>query len=323
MNTKILTVVLPKVSVIMPIYNTALYLREALDSICNQTLQELEIILINDGSTDQSQNIIEKYAACDPRIQWHIQPNQGQGVARNHGLQYATGEYIYFMDSDDILDTTALQHCYDACESKRLDFVFFDAEKVMETSAYLPGYNRKDKISDKIWKGTELLEYELEQYIFSASCCLCFTRHSFIQKYFNGFPAGIIHEDHIFVIQIHLNAQKVAYINQAFFKRRVRSNSTMTNKFSMRNIEGYSIVCSKALLLSQQHPEWSSIIDRYLWQTLNAIIWNAHRMSFLEKIETTCRFRRLSFNKYITFRHWLVFWFKRSHNLSQKNKEKE
>lgn len=313
----------PKVSVIIPIYNTDAYLSEALDSICNQTLKELEIILINDGSTDKSQNIIEEYAVRDSRIQWHIQPNQGQGVARNHGLQYATGEYIYFMDSDDILDTTALQQCYDACEHKDLDFVFFDAETIMEASAYLPDYNRKNKISDKIWKGTKLLEYELQQYIFSASCWLCFTRHSFIQKYFTGFPAGIIHEDHIFVIQIHLNAQRVAYINQTFFKRRVRSNSTMTNKFSMRNIEGYSVVCSKMLLLRQQHPEWTSIIDKYLWQTLNAIVWNAHRMTFLEKIETVCRFQRLSFNKYITFRHWLVFWFKRSHNLSQKHKKKE
>ncbi len=323
MNVSIPLVEIPKVSVIIPIYNTALYLREALDSICNQTLQELEIILINDGSTDQSQNTIEEYAARDSRIQWHTQPNQGQGVARNHGLQYATGEYIYFMDSDDILDTTALQQCYDTCELKTLDFVFFDAEKIMETSAYLPDYSRKDKISDKIWKGTKLLEHELKQYIFSASCCLCFTRHSFLQNFFTGFPAGIIHEDHIFVIQIHLNAQRVAYIGQTFFKRRVRSNSTMTNQFSMRNIEGYSIVCSKALLLSQQHPEWASVIDRYLWQTLNAIIWNAHRMTFLEKIETVCRFRRLSFNQYITFRHWLVFWFKRSHNFSQKKKKKE
>ena len=139
----------PKVSVIIPIYNTDAYLSEALDSICNQTLKELEIILINDGSTDKSQNIIEEYAVRDSRIQWHIQPNQGQGVARNHGLQYATGEYIYFMDSDDILDTTALQQCYDACEQKKLDFVFFDAETIMETPAYLPDYNRKNKINAK------------------------------------------------------------------------------------------------------------------------------------------------------------------------------
>jgi glycosyltransferase involved in cell wall biosynthesis len=312
----------PKVSVIIPIYNTDAYLSEALDSICNQTLKELEIILINDGSTDKSQNIIEEYAVRDSRIQWHIQPNQGQGVARNHGLQYATGEYIYFMDSDDILDTTALQQCYDACEQKKLDFVFFDAETIMETPAYLPDYNRKNKINDKIWKGTELLEYELNQYIFSAPCWLCFTRHSFIRKYFTGFPVSS-HEDHIFVIQIHLYAQRVAYINQTFFKRRVRPNSTMTNNFSMRDIEGYSVICSKMLSLRQQHPEWTSIIDKYLWQTLNAIIWNAHRMTFLEKIETVCRFRRLSFNQYITFRHWLVFWFKRSHNFSQKNKKKE
>ena len=76
----------PKVSVIIPIYNTANYLREALDSICNQKLIELEIILINDGSTDDSQEIIEEYTARDTRIQYHIQPNQGLCVARNHGM---------------------------------------------------------------------------------------------------------------------------------------------------------------------------------------------------------------------------------------------
>lgn len=301
----------PKVSIIMPIYNTATYLCDALNSICKQTLPELEIILINDGSTDESQNIIEEYAIHDSRIQWYIQSNQGQGVARNNGLQHATGKYIYFMDSDDLLDTTTFHQCYYTCELNELDFVFFDAETKVETSAYIPSYGRKEKIDNKIWTGTELLTHELKQYIFSVSCCLCFTRHSFLKKYFNGFPAGIIHEDHIFALQIHLNAQRIAYIPQVFFKRRVRPNSTMTNKFSMRNIEGYSTVCSRILMLGQEHPEWISIIDIYLWQTLNAVIWNAHRMTVLEKIETFCRFHRLSFYKYITFRHWMVFWFKR------------
>lgn len=108
-----------KVSVIIPVYNTATYLHSALDSICNQTLKDLEIILINDGSTDNSQYIIEKYARKDNRIKYLIQPNQRQGVARNNGLQLATGQYIYFMDSDDILDIDALRQCYRNVRKKR------------------------------------------------------------------------------------------------------------------------------------------------------------------------------------------------------------
>ena len=86
---------MPEVSVIIPIYNTAAYLRKALDSICDQTLKELEIILIDDGSTDGSRGIIEEYAERDARIRWHAQPNQGQGVARNTALALATGRYSW------------------------------------------------------------------------------------------------------------------------------------------------------------------------------------------------------------------------------------
>ena len=90
----------PKVSVIIPVYNTAPYLHEALSSITRQTLQELEIIIVNDGSTDGSGEIIREVAETDGRIKVFEQENQGQSVARNVGLEQATGEYIYFMDSD-------------------------------------------------------------------------------------------------------------------------------------------------------------------------------------------------------------------------------
>lgn len=85
---------MPEVSVIIPIYNTAAYLRKALDSICGQTLKELEIILIDDGSTDGSRGIIEEYAKRDARIRWYAQPNQGLSVARNRGLLHAASTYI-------------------------------------------------------------------------------------------------------------------------------------------------------------------------------------------------------------------------------------
>lgn len=126
----------PKVSVIIPVYNTAPYLHEALSSITGQTLQELEIIIVNDGSTDGSGEIIREVAETDGRIKVFEQENQGQSVARNVGLEQATGEYIYFMDSDDLLSLNALEICYDYCLRLRLDFVFL-------MGIY---YVRKDKI---------------------------------------------------------------------------------------------------------------------------------------------------------------------------------
>lgn len=303
----------PKVSVIIPIYNTDAYLHEALDSICKQTLQELEVILINDGSTDNSLHIIKEYAQRDERIKYRIQPNQGQGVARNNGLQLATGEYIYFMDSDDILDTDTLRLCYEECEKKKLDFVTFDAETIHESPNSIGSfiYDRKEKINThKIWKGTELMRYELEHNIFYIVPWLCFIKHSFLTKHFTGFPAGVIHEDTILIMQIMLNAQCVGYISQPFFKRRVRASSTITTGFSMRNIEGYTVVCKQIRSWAQQHNEWNSIIDLYLRKTLNSVIWLGHKMIMLEKVETYCRFRRLHLSQYVNLKNWLVFWLK-------------
>ena len=302
-----------KVSVIIPVYNTATYLHSALDSICNQTLKDLEIILINDGSTDNSQYIIEKYARKDNRIKYLIQPNQRQGVARNNGLQLATGQYIYFMDSDDILDIDALRQCYEMCERKELDFVTFDAKTIHETSTSSGTFNycRKGKIDEqKIWDGIELMHYELEHEIFYVVPWLCFTKHSFLKQYFGGFPSGIIHEDTIFVVQIMLNAHRVGYIPQPFFKRRVRNSSTMAASFSMHNIEGYTLVCTQIRSWTQQHVEWSAIIDLYLRKTLNSVIWLGHKMKTLEKIETYCRFQRLHLSQYVKLKNWLVFWLK-------------
>ena len=102
-----------KVSVILPIYNVASYLDETIGSLLNQSLKEIEIIAVNDGSTDHSEEIIRKYMQQDSRISYFYQENQGQSVARNLALQHAIGDYIYMMDSDDVLgDPNALQIYY-------------------------------------------------------------------------------------------------------------------------------------------------------------------------------------------------------------------
>lgn len=302
----------PKVSVIIPIYNTEAYLTDSLDSICKQSLQDIEIILINDGSTDNSRNIIEEYAKNDRRIKHFTQTNQGQGVARNHGLQFATGKYIYFMDSDDMLEIEALEHCYETCELNKLDFVFFDAETIVEYDTLNTyNYDRKKYFNEnKLWNGLDLLKCELGNDIFSVSPCLFFSNFSFLKKVFSGFPSGIIHEDQAFAMQIKLNAKRVCYIACPYFKRRIRAFSTTTSPFSMRNIEGYTTVFNLIYNWGQQREEWQSIINLYLVKTINSVVWLSHRMTFLEKMETYCRLRRLKLSKYVTLRNWIVFWFK-------------
>ena len=113
---------IPKVSVIVPVYNTGEYVEIAINSIIGQTLRDIEILVINDGSTDKSPEIINKLSLQDNRIKVFSQDNQGLSCSRNAGILQAEGEYLYFMDSDDYLEPDALERCYDKCQNYDLDF---------------------------------------------------------------------------------------------------------------------------------------------------------------------------------------------------------
>ena len=102
----------PKISIIVPVYNVEIYLRECFDSIVNQTFKDFEVICINDGSTDNSLEILNEYAARDERFVVLSQENQGQGVARNKGVELARGEYIQFIDPDDWIELNMLETLY-------------------------------------------------------------------------------------------------------------------------------------------------------------------------------------------------------------------
>jgi len=114
---------LPKVSVIMPIYNVEPYLRQCLDSVVNQTLKEIEIICVDDGSTDASLDILKEYAEKDKRITVITQKNLYAGVARNAGLSQAKGEYLSFLDSDDFFEPNMLEEMYEKAKSDNSDIV--------------------------------------------------------------------------------------------------------------------------------------------------------------------------------------------------------
>ena len=116
-----------KISVIIPVYNVEKYISKCLDSIVNQTLESIEIIVVNDGSLDNSQEIIDEYVKKYPKkVKSFIKDNGGQGSARNIGLQHAKGEYISFVDSDDWLELNTLKEMYNLAKKNNSDVVICD-----------------------------------------------------------------------------------------------------------------------------------------------------------------------------------------------------
>lgn len=305
----------PKVSVIIPIYNTAAYLQQALDSICNQTLKELQIILINDGSTDNSIDIIKEYAKKDNRIEWYEQYNQGLATTRNFGITRAKGKYIYFMDSDDYLNDTCLNTCFTLCEKENLDYIWFDAQVLedLKQDIHNLNYNRENLINPSIvWNSHELFRQSLLKHCFQTSVCILFIKKEVIQINKLSFPEGYIHEDNSFTLHLMLCAKNARYVPMAFFYRRIRQGSIMTNRFNYRNILGYWKAACIAKSLAVQHPEWISLIELFLKKTFDSVIWQGHRLTWGEKLKTVKLFYQHSLIRYGSLKSWLAFWLKRS-----------
>lgn len=302
----------PKVSIIIPVYNTAEYVRQAVESITEQTLREIEIIVVNDGSTDGSLQILEELAAQDTRIQVYSQENKGQSVARNNGVQHATGQYLYFMDSDDLLDPDALELCYKKCEEQELDFVLFDADILNKESSLAMGlnYKRYDQTDDKqVYNGHELLHLLVMKHAFSPSPCLSFIRTNYFKSSQLSFYPDIIHEDQLFTCLLYLKAKRVMSIHQSFFKRRFREDSTMTRKFAWRNMQGYLTVSDELLAYAKANQDVRPVINLFLKQMLDAAVWQAHVLPFKKRIRLFCK-SASKYKQYVSKRTLAVLLFK-------------
>jgi glycosyltransferase involved in cell wall biosynthesis len=299
----------PKVSVIIPVYNTESYVREAVESIMHQTLHEIEIIIVNDGSTDHSASVLKELVSQDNRIQIYTQQNQGQSVARNKAMEYACGEYLYFMDSDDLLDENALKSCYDRCELEYLDFVLFDALVINEYDNANFNMDYHHSCSDiRIYNGLELLDLQLENNRLIVSPCLIFARRSYMQNIKLDFYPGIIHEDQLFIVMLYIKALRVGYISQEFFKRRIRKNSTMTKQISWSDVKGYFTVFIELLSYFKTETEQvKSVINKYISITLNAFAFNAHEMTLLNKMKMGAILLRSGWIRYIDLKNLIRF----------------
>ena len=297
-----------KVSIILPIYNVAPYLDDAFQSLINQTLKEIEIIAINDGATDNSQEYIDKYAALDKRIHCITQENIGLSGARNTGMQYIQGEYVYFMDSDDILEPEALEFCYKYATNNSADVCLFDAEVFYEKNANkIPWIYDRSRHLEKNYRynGKDLLDYLLGNRQHRAVVWLQFIKWEYLKTINLFFYQGIIHEDELFTPKLLLQTNNVFYINRKFIRHRIRSSSIQGIGYSTKNINCYLTVIDE-LLKWQDSP----IIHTFAKYTLSKVFYTGHVIPFKDKFSVYWRALQSGYFKYIGLKSSIVFWLK-------------
>lgn len=223
------------ISVIIPVYNVEEYLRECVDSVINQTYKNLEIILVDDGSTDSSGRICDEYIEKDERITVIHKKNEGPSKTRNTGLSHANGKYIYFLDSDDYITENALENLVLTAEANQADLVFFDAFSFSDDGAEIKqGYTVRGTYKAK--SGYEILsELHKNNDYHCAIYLLLIKRQLLNENKISFLESAYCSEDMLFTYQVYCSAQKAVQCKKTLYHRRYRPNSIVTSKKSVRH----------------------------------------------------------------------------------------
>ena len=219
-----------KISIVVPVYNAERYIAKCIDSLLNQTYKNIEIILVNDGSNDSSEEIIETYIKKNANIIYISQKNSGPSVSRNTGILKATGDYIMFIDSDDYAAP-------DLCEklvSKDSDLVmcklFTFSEKGLIWTPNFSSLTTIQKLSDIGLAEFEML-YRNTQ--FNTPCCKLYKKEKILTLFREDLDLG---EDIIFNFEYLKNCTTISYIDEALYFYRIGESSSLTNKFDENRI---------------------------------------------------------------------------------------
>ena len=229
------------VTVIIPVYNVEKYLVECVDSVLAQSLRDLRVLLVDDGSTDGSGAICDEYAAREERVCAIHRANGGQSAARNAGLALARGEFVYFMDSDDILLPASIETLVEAAEKESCDFVFFDADIIGGNLMPPDYYHRKGQYAG-IKNGRLLFDLLVKNGEYRPCIPMTFIRRKFLSDNCISFIEGALYEDEPYALRLFMLGDNVRHLPCRLYKRRLRENSIITGAASVRNFISLTVV---------------------------------------------------------------------------------
>lgn len=300
-----------KISIVIPIYNVEKYLPQCLDSVINQTHQNLEIILVNDGSTDSCGEIGEEYAAKDPRIKVIHKENGGLSDARNAGIKVATGEYIAFIDSDDFVAVdfceklleTLLENTADVAEC---DFLAFENDRDLEKFST----DTKEKI--EVFETEAALELLMKEY-FKQTVWNKLYRREVLGDF--EFPVGKINEDEFWTYKVFGNAKKIVKIPDVMYFYRQQEGSIMAQQYSIKRLDGLTALQERIDYMKENFPNLENLAIKIF---SFASLWHYQKIDKHSEIDQEMIYRKKivacvkAYNKRSIFKPWKikeVFWY--------------
>lgn len=226
-----------EVSIIVPVYNVEKYLSFCLDSLVNQTFKDIEIICVNDGSTDNSAEVLEHYAGFDKRIKIINKENGGLSSARNAGLDAASGKYIAFVDSDDFVSHFLVERAYNFVQKKNADFAAFGFDYVVGNSLklYESGFSFPKSLIGKCVYETDLNENFYAKIHPTAWCK--FYSAKLIQNNNLRFCEDIIFEDLPFAAEVYLRANRMVYTNLPLYYYRAERQGSILSRRDEKTVD--------------------------------------------------------------------------------------
>lgn len=277
-----------KVSVIIPVYNVEKYLKQCLDSVINQTLKEIEIICVNDGSTDNSYQILKEYAQKDKRIKIINKENGGLGAARNTGMEYATGEYIGFVDSDDWVELNTYEQFYRNAKTQNSDIVMCPIHVYDDITGELKYDNPYFTLEclNEDFDNSLFNHLKTKDFLFKIS--VTSPNKIYKKEYLNEinakFPEGLIFEDNPFFYETYLKAKNVSLIRDFLYFYRINRKDSIILKSDKNYFDLIKIhdLCTKIFIETGNFDQYKFDLLDY---TINNLFYRCSQINEIYKEE--------------------------------------
>ena len=281
-----------KVDIVVPIYNVEEYLDKNIKSLINQTYQDIRIICVNDGSTDNSASIIEKYIKEDCRVELYSKENGGLSDARNYGLKKVNSEYVMFIDSDDFCEPEMVETALDEAEKTEADMVVFGYNQ------YYSKTNTKEQISLNVADGVMNLENNPELIAYTPNCAWnkLYKTSLFVE---NGilYPKGFRYEDLGTTSKLILLSEKIAYINKPLYNYLIDRPNNITQQVDEKLYHVLKM-CNEIITFYKErnsfekyYNELNYLVERNLINALRKVVNLKNKKFVFKFIDDTFKFK--------------------------------